>query len=176
MTTNETALREALADLLADLHPHSETEGWCDNLKDNFRVRLGAIRRAKTLLQSPSDVMIGNFIAQYDEGAAGCMMDADDAQALAREFKRMQGLIYCPGVLRCAKCDFRLIKTKLTPSGAFANEEPDRCPNCDVPMWRVTWKDEAHDAYKTAESQMDRALEAERKLAHPQASPPPVQE
>lgn len=119
-----------------------------------------------------ADVMIGNFIAQYDEGAAGCMMEADDAQALAREFKRMQGLIYCPGVLRCAKCDFRLIKTKLTPAGAFANEEPDSCPNCNVPMWRVTWKDEAHDAYKTAESQMDRALEAERKLDHPPAAEP----
>lgn len=118
------------------------------------------------------DVMIGNFIAQYDEGAAGCMMDADDAQALAREFKRMQGLIYCPGVLRCAKCEFRIIKTKLTPAGAFANEEPDTCPNCNVPMWRVTWKDEAHDAYKTAESQMDRALEAEAALAHPPAAEP----
>lgn len=120
------------------------------------------------------DVIIGNFIAQYDEGAAGCLMDADDAQSLAREFKRMQGLIYCPGVLRCAKCDFRLIKTILTPAGAFANEEPDSCPNCDAPMWRVTWQDEAKDAYKTAESQMNRALEAERALvAHP-PHPAPV--
>jgi len=94
-------------------------------------------------------------------------VDVDDAQALAREFKRMQGLIYCPGVLRCAKCDFRLIKTTLTPAGAFANEEPDSCPNCNVPMWRVTWQDEAHEAYRVAESQMERALGAEKKLAHP---------
>ena len=98
-------------------------------------------------------------------------VDVDDAQALAREFKRMQGLIYCPGVLRCAKCDFRLIKTTLTPAGAFANEEPDSCPNCNVPMWRVTWQDEAHEAYRVAESQMERALGAEKNLAHPPAHP-----
>ena len=130
------------------------------------RHRLAAQSQpAATVQEVGRDVMIGQLIAQYDEGAAGCMMDADDAQALAHEFKRMQGLIYCPGVLRCAKCDFRLIKTTLTPAGAFANEEPDRCPNCNVPMWRVTWQDEAKEAYKVAESQMGRALEAEQKLA-----------
>ncbi|MCP3730401.1 hypothetical protein M9978_08160 [Sphingomonas sp. MG17] len=111
------------------------------------------------------DVMIGEFIARWEDAADGVMMDADTAEALAREFKRMRSLIYCPGVLRCAKCDFRLTKTTLTPVGAFANEEPDSCPNCNVPMWRTTWQDEARDAYKTAESQMDRAIDAEGKLA-----------
>lgn len=66
-----------------------------------------------------------------------------------------------PGTLRCAKCDFRLIKTLLTPQGAFANPAPDECPNCHVPMWRVSWEEEAKDAYKTAESQMMRAITAE---------------
>jgi len=131
---------------------------------------LNALEEATAQQATDADVMIGQFIAKYDEGAAGCMMDADDAQALAREFKRMQGLIYCPGVLRCAKCDFRLIKTTLTPAGAFANNEPDTCPNCNVPMWRVTWQDEAHDAYKTAESQVARALEAEKALSAQQAT------
>lgn len=75
------------------------------------------------------------------------------------------GKVYCPGVLRCAKCDFRLIKTtlNLADGEAYANNEPDRCPNCDVPMWRVTWKDEAKEAYAVAESQMNRALEAEQR-------------
>ncbi|WP_226018431.1 hypothetical protein [Novosphingobium sp. FKTRR1] len=67
-----------------------------------------------------------------------------------------------PGVLRCPRCSFRLVKMTLTPSGAFANPEPDDCPNCASPLWRVTWEDEAKDAYKVAESQMDRALAAER--------------
>lgn len=93
----------------------------------------------------------------------------------AVELAKLGGLAYCPGILRCAKCDFRLTKTVLTPAGAFANTEPDTCPNCNVPMWLVTWKDEAHDAYKTAESQMKRALEAERALAST-TSPAPVSE
>jgi len=82
----------------------------------------------------------------------------------AQGTNRLNAAQMVPGVLKCAKCDFRLIKTTLTPSGAYANDEPDTCPNCSVPMWNVTWKDEAHQAYKVAESQMERALEAERKL------------
>lgn len=42
-----------------------------------------------------------------------------------------------PGTLRCAKCDFPLIKTLLTPQGAFADPAPDECPNCHVPIWLV---------------------------------------
>lgn len=112
-----------------------------------------------------ADIMIGEFIARWDDAADGVTMDADTAQALAREFKRMRGLIYCPGVLCCAKCGFRLTKTVLTPDGAFCDESPDTCPNCNVPMWKITWSDEAHQAYKVAESQMDRAIEAEKALA-----------
>lgn len=111
------------------------------------------------------DIMIGEFIAQWDDAADGVTMDADTAQDLAREFKRMRGLIYCPGVLQCAKCGFRLTKTLLTPTGAFADDKPDYCPNCNVPLWKTTWKDDAADAYKTAESQMDRSMEAEKALA-----------
>lgn len=36
-----------------------------------------------------SDVMIGEYIARWEEAADGCLMDADTAEALAREFKRM---------------------------------------------------------------------------------------
>jgi uncharacterized protein YlxW (UPF0749 family) len=36
------------------------------------------------------DVMIGVFIARWDDAADGVMMDADTAQALARAFKRME--------------------------------------------------------------------------------------
>lgn len=35
------------------------------------------------------DVLIGEFIARWDDAADGVMMDADTAQALAREFKRL---------------------------------------------------------------------------------------
>lgn len=72
-----------------------------------------------------------------------------------------------PGVLQCAKCQFRLIKTTLNVAdgNAYANNEPDVCPNCNVPMWRVSWRDEAEYSYKVAESQLERALKAEDAVA-----------
>lgn len=58
--------------------------------------------------------------------------------------------LYVPGVWRCAKCKFRLITTTMSAaSGAMTpNQEPCKCPNCNTPMWRVSWKDEAKEAYK----------------------------
>lgn len=82
---------------------------------------------------------------------------------------------FVPGVLNCAKCDFRLVKTTLNVADgeAYANNDPDTCPNCNVPMWRVSWEQEARNAYKVAESQMNRALAAERALADVKAAATP---
>lgn len=72
--------------------------------------------------------------------------------------------MHVPGVLTCAMCSFRLVKTTLNVAtgSAYANNEPDQCPNCRVPMWRVSWEAEAKEAYSVAESQMERALSAEK--------------
>lgn len=168
MTKDTEALREALKDLARGVFIDAATithHSWVDGTngrEPDFDEYAG------DYAESFADAYVDNITAALATPASDVVaVDVDDAQALAREFKRMQGLIYCPGVLRCAKCDFRLIKTTLTPAGAFANEEPDSCPNCNVPMWRVTWQDEAHEAYRVAESQMERALGAEKKLAHP---------
>lgn len=70
-----------------------------------------------------------------------------------------------PGVVHCAKCNFRLNRVTLYMGNgvvAAGGVETEKCPNGCGPMWPVTWEQEAHDAYKTAESQMDRALIAER--------------
>jgi hypothetical protein len=58
----------------------------------------------------------------------------------------------------CAKCGFRLNKVTLNASdgNAYANNEPDTCPNCNVPMARVM-EATAEYAYKVCESQLDRA-------------------
>lgn len=172
MTKDTDALREALKDLARGVFIDAATithHSWVDGTngrEPDFDEYAG------DYAESFADAYVDNITAALATPASDVApVDVDDAQALAREFKRMQGLIYCPGVLRCAKCDFRLIKTTLTPAGAFANEEPDSCPNCNVPMWRVTWQDEAHEAYRVAESQMERALGAEKKLAHPPAHP-----
>lgn len=74
---------------------------------------------------------------------------------------------YVPGVYRCAKCNFRLIQSNLNSADGTvtARDTPgEACPNCDTPLWRVTWKDEANEAYGVAENQLERALEAESKI------------
>lgn len=73
--------------------------------------------------------------------------------------------IFVRGVFGCSKCGFRLTKSNLNArdGSVTVNDEcEDDCPNCAIPMTRVTWEEDAHDAYKTAESQMNRALKAER--------------
>ena len=71
-----------------------------------------------------------------------------------------------PGVLTCAKCSFRLVKTTLNvvDGNAYANNDPDSCPNCHVPMWRVSWEQEAREAYAVVEKQVERAVAAEREV------------
>ncbi|KAF1006026.1 MAG: hypothetical protein GAK28_02934 [Luteibacter sp.] len=56
-------------------------------------------------------------------------------------------MVYVPGLWRCAKCEFELIQSNLHPNGAVtARDQPgDKCPNCNSPLWRVTYK----DAYAT---------------------------
>lgn len=107
-----------------------------------------------------------DYHQEIRDGLADCI---EDVEAFARHrieaTRELEAKLLAPGVLRCAKCDFRLIKTTLTPAGAFANNTPDTCPNCNVPMWRISWEDEAKEAFRVAESQMNRALEAEAQLA-----------
>ena len=138
--------------------------GWNTRIASENRVREGA-GEDKTV---PADVMIGEFIARWEEAADGVMMDADTAEALAREFKRMRGLIYVPGAWRCAKCEFRLIQSNLNAldGTVTARDEPgDRCPNDGSPLWRVTYRDDVADAYGRWEEQVNRATAAEKALA-----------
>lgn len=62
------------------------------------------------------------------------------AKALA-EIERLQGLVYVPGLWRCAKCEFRLVQRNLNmASGAVTarDDAGDRCPNCTGPLWRIS--------------------------------------
>ena len=72
-----------------------------------------------------------------------------------------------PGVVHCARCNFRLTRVTLyMGNGAIGpgGSETEQCPNGCGPMWPVTWKQEAEDAYKIAESQAARAKAAEDQL------------
>lgn len=72
---------------------------------------------------------------------------ADRAREAANEIERLEKLVYVPGVLKCSKCGFGLIKTTLhVQTGNFsANNEPDHCPNDGAPLWRVTERDAGND-------------------------------
>jgi hypothetical protein len=86
---------------------------------------------------------------------------------MAKEGWVVVDTIFVPGAFACEVCDFRLTASFLNArdgSVTANNEHDEDCPNCSVPMTRVTWEQEARDAFKTAESQMNRAIEAETQL------------
>ena len=50
---------------------------------------------------------------------------------------------YLPGQWRCPKCAFTLLqKTLYARDGSVGpnNKPGEKCPNCDSPLWRVTYK------------------------------------
>lgn len=54
--------------------------------------------------------------------------------------------IYVPGMWRCAKCSFVLTQSNLNAAdgSVTARDTPgDKCPNCNVPLWRLTWRQHA---------------------------------
>jgi len=88
------------------------------------------------------------------------------ARALLAEQARTEPDL-APGVMRCARCKFRLHRINLnvnvgTVTAGDNKTEP--CPNGCGPLWPVTWKQEADDCMKSAESLLDRAVAAEKAL------------
>lgn len=69
--------------------------------------------------------------------------------ALLDEVERLQKLVYAPGQWRCPKCEFTLMQSNLNALDGTVtarDEAGDKCPNCNSPLWRVSWKDEAIEA------------------------------
>lgn len=63
--------------------------------------------------------------------------------------------VHVPGLWRCAKCDFTLVQRNLNSGdgSVTARDAPgDRCPNCDAPLWRVTWKQQAEELEERCEA------------------------
>ncbi len=83
------------------------------------------------------------------------------------EIRRLEKLVYVPGLWKCAKCNFQLIQSSLNAhTGAIGvrDEAGERCPNCDVPLWRVSERDTSNELFKRCNEQMDRAEKAETEL------------
>ena len=71
------------------------------------------------------------------------------------ENTRLEGLVYSPGLWRCAKCKFTLVQRNLNghTGTVTARDTPgDKCPNCDVNLWRVTERENALENYEAAVS------------------------
>ena len=80
--------------------------------------------------------------------------------------------IHVPGVWRCAKCQFRLIQSNLNArdgSVTARDEAGEPCPNCAVPLWRVTWREEAEDCLRNEEQVWERGLEAGKRYGEERA-------
>lgn len=84
------------------------------------------------------------------------------------EIERLRGEVYVPGQWRCAKCKFVLQQANLnahTGTVTARDAAGDKCPNCNSPLWRVTWKQDAHEMLDRATEQMERAKAAESELS-----------
>ncbi len=86
------------------------------------------------------------------------------ASSLATPDKRTD---LVPGVMRCAKCEFQLVRKVLAVNmgDVFAGDsKTEPCPNGCGPLWPVTWKQYAEQAMDAAESLADRAFAAEKEV------------
>jgi hypothetical protein len=157
---------ELLSDALADVPEHLREQPWIATRPSwgTQSVKFENVHGDNGHGMGRQAVASTPFVKGYNLAPWIAAASPGNVAVLLAELERLSSAQIVPGVLKCAKCNFRLTKTTLTPSGAYANEEPDTCPNCSVPMWKVTWKDEAQEAYRVVESQMERALEAERTL------------
>ncbi len=74
---------------------------------------------------------------------------------------------YCPGVMRCAKCEFQLLKSVINMSSGSVtpgNSDPEKCPNGCGPLWRVSWEEYANQHYEAAEKYFLEAKELRERI------------
>ena len=93
-----------------------------------------------------------------------------EAEAAKAELRQMIESTFAadlvPGVMHCAKCKFKLIRSNLnvragTITAGDSKTEP--CPNGCGPLWPVTWEQEARAAYATTEDLFNQLQAAEAK-------------
>lgn len=90
--THELALAEIIRTRLLGVHPDEQDVVLED---DDWRIILAALASKPAIdpaTDGGADVMIGEFIARWEDAADGVHMDADTAEALAREFKRLKSV------------------------------------------------------------------------------------
>ena len=97
------------------------------------------------------------YIHRYRNPTFVCEMLSGEQHAAPAE-------VYVPGRWRCPKCKFVLSQFNLNAndgSVSTRDEAGDKCPNCDKPLWRVTWKEDAMEMAERALEQVQRAVKKE---------------
>jgi hypothetical protein len=142
--------------------------GVCYAAKHGLRKACG---RPDTQPQAASSTQAGEIedLAQSVERIASCRdgagynSDADCLRTAASMIRRLASSTtpasangqFVPGVMCCAKCKFRLVRTNLyaangTLGAGDNNTEP--CPNGCGPLWPVTWEQEARECWALLEN------------------------
>lgn len=148
-----------------------------DDARDAMRVAALAMKAAveeKSEIFGPSPAIQKRLQAAMEQlekhpgGMKPRMTPIEIPKATAEQIAHLESLVYCPGIWRCVKCDFRLIQSNLnanTGTVTARNDPGDKCPNCGSPLWRVSERQERIEAMEIAEQQFGRADAAEKALA-----------
>lgn len=82
-----------------------------------------------------------NPLTHFDEMQLKTGTDAEEIQRLQARIRELEALVYVPGLWRCGKCNFQLVQATLhAGDGSISTRDKpgEQCPNCDVPLWRIT--------------------------------------
>lgn len=108
----------------------------------------------------------GRFIGQKrDVTCPFCLTKALQSSLTASEERVREQ--YIPGILKCKKCEFVLHSNAINASTGEmrASNKSEDCPNCNVPLWRITYKDEYNEAIALHDKMFDEKEKAEQELA-----------
>jgi len=146
----ERAARTAVAGFIpwSQIGPFVQSIG-----RDDARAALAAAAAVRPTATDPA-------VARQVEATG----DAERVADLEREVERLTNLVYVPGLWRCPKCKFNLVQGSINAidgTMTVRDEPGDRCPNCDVPLRRVTERDSGNDMVDRATERLARALAAE---------------
>lgn len=127
---------------------------------------------AKELHAETADILgrLGDCVAAWpglQPPSAKVEVRADLVTGAYVEIARLRQLVYVPGLWQCAKCKFQLVQANLNADdgSVTSRDQPgDRCPNCNVPLWRVSERDAGNDMVERCEEWMKRATAAEAEL------------
>lgn len=127
---------------MSDLTPES-----LDELERLMEAATRSNPRMATELYAKGTAEAAEFVNALKQSAPALLR-------AARESERLVALVYMPGQWRCPKCELQLTQSNLNAAdgSVTARDDPgDKCPNCDSPLWRVSYREAFKDTMKVAE-------------------------